>query len=70
MIVSIGRLSHFVRGTDNLQKKESNGQEQSQIHEIGSVCSVQGFDGLMQGYHWPSVKYRDGKIIFDISESK
>mgnify|MGYP000000120350 FL=1 len=46
--------------------------EQSQtIHEIGSTFTVQGFDlnyvGVIIG---PSVKYRDGKIIFDISESK
>ena len=41
------------------------------IDEIGSTFTVQGFDlnyvGVIIG---PSVKYRDGKIIYDISESK
>ena len=41
------------------------------IDEIGSTFTVQGFDlnyaGVIIG---PSVKYRNGKIIFDISESK
>ena len=41
------------------------------IHEVGSTFTVQGFDlnyvGVIIG---PSVKYRNGKIIFDISESK
>lgn len=40
------------------------------INEIGSIFTVQGFDlnycGLIIG---PSVKYRNGKIIFDESES-
>ena len=41
------------------------------IDEIGSTFTVQGFDlnyvGVIIG---PSVKYRNGKIIYDISESK
>lgn len=41
------------------------------IDEIGSTFTVQGFDlnyaGVIIG---PSVKYRNGKIMFDISESK
>ncbi|WP_443255851.1 DUF2075 domain-containing protein [Streptococcus sp. S784/96/1] len=46
--------------------------EQSQtINEVGSTFTVQGFDlnyvGVIIG---PSVKYRDGKIIFDPSQSK
>lgn len=40
------------------------------IHEIGSTYTVQGFDlnhvGVVIG---PSVKYRDGKVIFDPSAS-
>ena len=41
------------------------------INEVGSTFTVQGFDlnyaGVIIG---PSVKYRNGKIMFDISESK
>lgn len=41
------------------------------INEVGSTFTVQGFDlnyaGVIIG---PSVKYRDGKIVFDITESK
>ena len=41
------------------------------INEIGSTFTVQGFDlnyvGVIIG---PSVKYRNGNIIYDISESK
>lgn len=41
------------------------------INEIGSTFTVQGFDlnyvGVIIG---PSVKYRNGKIFYDISESK
>ena len=41
------------------------------IDEVGSTFTVQGFDlnyaGVIIG---PSVKYRDGKIMFDISASK
>lgn len=46
--------------------------EQSQtINEVGSTFTIQGFDlnyaGVILG---PSVKYRDGKIIFDPTASK
>lgn len=41
------------------------------INEIGSTFTVQGFDlnyvGVIIG---PSVKYRNGKIVFDITKSK
>ena len=40
------------------------------IDEVGSTFTIQGFDlnyaGVILG---PSVKYRDGKIVFDPSES-
>ena len=66
----------LVHGTDNLQKEKDSKHlswiEQPQtIHEVGSTFTVQGFDlnyvGVIIG---PSVKYRNGKIVFDISESK
>ena len=41
------------------------------INEVGSTFTIQGFDlnyaGVILG---PSVKYRDGKIIFDPSASR
>ena len=57
------------------KKKENNGlawAEQPQtIDEIGSTFTIQGFDlnyaGVILG---PSVKYRDGKVIFDPESSK
>ncbi len=62
----------------NLQLKCPRGEknlawpEQSQtINEIGSTFTIQGFDlnyaGVIIG---PSVKFRNGKIIYDKSESK
>lgn len=53
------------------REKSLSWPEQSQtIDEIGSTFTVQGFDlnyaGVIIG---PSVKFRDGKIIFDGSES-
>lgn len=40
------------------------------IDEVGSIYSIQGFDlnyvGVILG---PSVKYRDGKIVFDVKKS-
>ena len=53
-------------------KKRLSWAEQNQtINEVGSTFTVQGFDlnyvGLIIG---PSVKYRDGNVIFDPSESK
>ncbi len=45
-------------------------QEQT-IDEVGSTFTIQGFDlnyaGVIIG---PSVKYRDGKIVFDREASK
>ena len=45
-------------------------EQQQTINEIGSTFTIQGFDlnyaGLIIG---PSVKYRDGRIIFDPNES-
>lgn len=57
------------------EKKKIKGlswAEQPQtINEIGSTFTIQGFDlnyaGVILG---PSVKYRDGKVILDPSESK
>ena len=41
------------------------------VDEVGSIFTIQGFDlnyaGVIIG---PSVKYRDGKVVFDASESK
>lgn len=53
------------------REKSLSWPEQSQtIDEVGSTFTVQGFDlnyaGVIIG---PSVKFRDGKIIFDGSES-
>lgn len=55
----------------NKREKSLSWPEQSQtIDEVGSTFTVQGFDlnyaGVIIG---PSVKFRDGKIIFDGSES-
>lgn len=63
---------------NELSKKEKRGikdlawAEQPQtIDEVGSTFTIQGFDlnyaGVILG---PSVKYRDGKVIFDPSESR
>ena len=59
---------------DRKQKRAINGlawAEQPQtIDEVGSTFTIQGFDlnyaGVILG---PSVKYRDGKIVFDPSAS-
>lgn len=54
-----------------LQKKLSWAEQNQTINEVGSTFTVQGFDlnyvGLIIG---PSVKYRDGKVIFDPEGSK
>jgi len=58
----------------NKEKRNISGlawAEQPQtINEVGSTFTIQGFDlnyaGVILG---PSVKYRDGKVIFDPSES-
>jgi DUF2075 family protein/archaellum biogenesis ATPase FlaH/predicted GIY-YIG superfamily endonuclease len=54
------------------KNRERAWAEQTQtIKEVGSTFTIQGFDlnyaGVIIG---PSVKYRDGKIIFDPKESK
>lgn len=54
------------------RNKSKSWAEQAQtLNEVGSTFTIQGFDlnyaGVIIG---PSVKYRDGKIIFDPSESK
>lgn len=56
------------------EKREINGlawaEQPRTINEVGSTFTIQGFDlnyaGVILG---PSVKYRDGKIIFDPSAS-
>ena len=51
-------------------KKLSWAEQQHTINEIGSTYTIQGFDlnfvGVILG---PSIKYRDGKIKFDTSQS-
>ncbi|MBR2554407.1 MAG: DUF2075 domain-containing protein [Aeriscardovia sp.] len=62
------------RTLDKKEKKRIKGlawAEQPQtINEVGSTFTIQGFDlnyaGVILG---PSVKYRDGKIVFDPSKS-
>lgn len=72
--VSIGNWSSPWNRELSKDRKYSNLSwvEQPQtINEVGSIFTVQGFDlnyvGVIIG---PSVKYRDGKIIYDIKESK
>lgn len=52
-------------------KKLSWAEQEQTINEVGSTFTVQGFDlnyvGVILG---PSVKYRDGKIVFDPQCSK
>ena len=60
--------------TSKVEKRKINGlawAEQPQtINEVGSTYTIQGFDlnyaGVILG---PSIKYRDGKILFDPSSS-
>lgn len=46
-------------------------EQEASINEVGSTYTIQGFDlnyaGVIIG---PSVKYRDGRVIYDGSESK
>lgn len=58
--------------TQSIKNKHLSWAEQEQtVDEVGSTFTVQGFDlnyaGVIIG---PSVKYRNGKIIFDRQESK
>lgn len=71
--VRIGEWSMPWNSQLKVQKREKSlsWPEQSQtIDEVGSTFTIQGFDlnyaGVIIG---PSVKFRDGKIIFDGSES-
>jgi len=56
------------------EKRQNDGlawaEQKHTIGEVGSTFTIQGFDlnyaGVILG---PSVKYRDGKIVFDPSES-
>lgn len=54
----------------HMVKKLAWSEQKQTIDEIGSTYTIQGFDlnycGVIIG---PSVKYRDGKIIFDPNES-
>ena len=51
-------------------KKLSWAEQPQTLNEVGSTFTIQGFDlnyaGVILG---PSVKYRDGKIVFDPTES-
>ena len=59
------------KGTDKKSIENLSWAEQPQtINEVGSTYTIQGFDlnyaGVILG---PSVKYRDGHIVFDPNES-
>lgn len=53
------------------EKKQSWAERSSTVDEVGSIFTVQGFDlnyaGVILG---PSVKYRDGRIVYDKTESR
>lgn len=53
------------------ESKLSWAEQSHTINEVGSTFTIQGFDlnyaGVIIG---PSVKYRNGKVIFDKTESK
>lgn len=52
-------------------KRQSWPEQRYTIEEIGSTFTIQGFDlnyaGVILG---PSIKFRDGKVVIDPSESK
>ena len=58
------------KNTKRKNKSSSWAEQPQTIDEIGSTFTIQGFDlnyvGVISG---PSVKYRNGKIIFDPAES-
>lgn len=58
-------------GKKQINKTLSWAEQEQTINEVGSTFTIQGFDlnyaGVIIG---PSVKYRNGKIIFDAKESK
>lgn len=65
-------LSRFLTRKEKYDQKTKAWAEQEQtINEIGSTFTIQGFDlnyaGVIIG---PSVKYKNGKIVFDPSKSK
>lgn len=64
-------IRHSTSAQEKRKIKNLAWAEQPQtINEVGSTYTIQGFDlnyaGVIIG---PSVKYRDGKVIFDPSES-
>lgn len=64
----------LVKDMERKQKRKNKtlswAEQPQTIDEVGSTFTIQGFDlnyaGLILG---PSVKYRDGKIVFDSTES-
>ncbi|MCI3871736.1 DUF2075 domain-containing protein [Lactococcus petauri] len=56
---------------ERTEKNKAWAEQKQTINEVGSTFTIQGFDlniaGVIIG---PSVKYRNGKIVFDSSESK
>lgn len=64
----------LVKDMEREQKRKNKtlswAEQPQTIDEVGSTFTIQGFDlnyaGLILG---PSVKYRDGKIVFDSTES-
>lgn len=62
--------SELTRQEKREAKQLAWAEQKQTINEVGSTFTIQGFDlnyaGVILG---PSVKYRDGKIIFDPSES-
>lgn len=65
------RLPWNNQGKYNRRDKHKAWAERDQtVDEVGSIFTIQGFDlnysGVIIG---PSVQYRDGKIVFDSSES-
>lgn len=62
-----GRLS---RREKKLTKGQAWAEKRHSINEVGSIYTIQGFDlnyaGVIIG---PSVKYRDGRVVFDPSAS-
>lgn len=72
-MVSVGALKlpwNLQLPTERSQKDLAWAQQDQTINEVGSTYTIQGFDlnycGVIIG---PSVKYRDGKIVFDSSQS-
>ncbi|MCY3036224.1 DUF2075 domain-containing protein [Aerococcus urinae] len=53
------------------KNNQSWAEQPKSLHEVGSTYTIQGFDlnyaGVIIG---PSVKYRNGKVIYDVSAAK